>query len=133
MRSVRLPRQKEVRRFEIAVHDPERVRVRDRFDRLEDAIGRALHREWPGDLEVLGQVHPVEVLEDHVRRAVLEGAHVHYARDVIARDSRRLLGIAIPGGDRQEAGVGALTRDTGLDLAQQRSRSARVLTELAGS
>ena len=79
----------EVRGLEIAVDDAERVRLREGAARLihdrDDVLPRhrilALLRER-------GDVVALQVLEDHVRDAVLQRVDVHHADDVLARQTQ---------------------------------------------
>jgi hypothetical protein len=63
---------------------------------------------------------PLEVLHDHVRRAVLERAHVDHARDVLALDLHRRPRLAREAGDRlgvaERLGQEELERDLLVEL-----------------
>ena len=75
--------------FEIAMHDPGSVRLRERVDRLERVVGDLGDGEDPPLVEDAREVRPVEVLEDHVRRAGRELPDVEDAGDVVPLNLRR--------------------------------------------
>ena len=86
--------EKEVRRLEIAVDDPERVRLGERVARLDHAIDRVRDVELPALLDDGAEIAPCQVLHHHVRRAALERPDVGHAGDVLALDADRRLRLA---------------------------------------
>ena len=76
----------QVRRLQIAVHDPERVRLGQRLARLQHEIDGLLERQRATQPHPLGEVVTLEELHHHVRRAGIERTDVDHPRDVLARD-----------------------------------------------
>jgi hypothetical protein len=104
-------REEEVRGLEIPVHDAGRVglghglaRVEDVVDRVGDGLGAAL-------LEEVVEVAALEELHDHEGRAARELADIEDARDVLALEAHRSLGLAEEAG----RGVGHGRREKELD------------------
>jgi hypothetical protein len=93
-RAVRALGDEEVRRFEIAVHDAERVRVRDAIASLENVRHRFADGQALSPPQERRQVHTLEVLHHDVRSTRLELADVDHARDVIALDVGARAGLS---------------------------------------
>ena len=74
--------------------EPDGVRVRERLERLQEVVDDVGERQRPLDGEQLLEVAALEVLHDEERRAGRGRAGVHDARDVLALDARRGLGLA---------------------------------------
>ena len=84
--SVRAPNAEEVRGLQVAVDDPERVRVGDGLAGLKDEVDGQLDGQGAPLLDPRREVAALEVLHDDVRRAVLQRADVEHASDVLALD-----------------------------------------------
>ena len=91
-----------------------------RLARLEDEVDRLLDGHRAPRLEPRREVAPLEVLHDHVRRAVLELPHVGHARDVLALDLDRRARLAEEARDglalRSACGQEELERDPLVEL-----------------
>nr|WP_272828356.1 hypothetical protein [Sorangium sp. Soce836] len=81
-------RHEEVLGLEIAVDDPERVRLADRLARIEYVADRLADRERTTFAQERAQIHAFQVLHHDERSAGLEEIHVEDADDVIAREPR---------------------------------------------
>lgn len=86
--------QKEVRRFQVAVDDPERVGLGESFARLQKAPDCVVDRQRAALLEDAREIDAIEVFHDHVGLAAFERSHVEYARYVLAR--KRSSGAGFP-------------------------------------
>lgn len=93
-------RKKEVLGFEVAVEDAAGVGLRDGESGLEEEVDGLGDRQWAALLEDGGEIGALEVLQDHVRSAVIEGADVEDAGDVLAFERGGGSGLA------QESGTG---------------------------
>ena len=80
--------------FEIAVHDPEGVRLGDGLERLEHVVRGFLDRERAALAEEHAEVCALQVLHHHERRAVREEADVEHAGHVLARDPDGVASLA---------------------------------------
>ncbi len=85
--------QEEVRRLQIAVHDPARVRLRDPVRGLEQVADGLVGRERPAGAELVGERHAVDVLEHDGEPRVGELEDVEHAHDVIAPQPRGGAGL----------------------------------------
>jgi len=75
--------EKEVVRLHVAVDDPLRVRLREPLHRLENEVDRVTLVEALPELLELAERLALQELHDHVRRAAVQHAGVHHARDVL--------------------------------------------------
>jgi hypothetical protein len=80
-------------RFEIAVHDAERVRFGDRGARLRDVVGGDVDRQRTVVGEVAREVHAAQMLHHDVRTIPM-ATEVERAGHVLALDARRRLRLA---------------------------------------
>lgn len=101
--AVAAPREKEVRGLEVAVNDPQRVRLGERVARLQHVVDRLFRRQRPSRLEHAGEVGSVQVLHDDVRSTCLQRAHVADLRDVLALELHRGARLAQEARDRVRA------------------------------
>src|SRR5690242_7452332 len=76
------------------MNDLLRMGFRERVDRLEHDFGGLIERERSALVKERGNVAPVEVLHDHVRRACLQRPDVDDARHVLALKLRQRLCLA---------------------------------------
>ena len=74
--------------------EPDRVRMRERLERLQQVVDDVGERERPFDLEQLLEVAAFEVLHDEERCAGGGRPGVHDAGDVLALDPRCRLGLS---------------------------------------
>jgi len=88
-------REKHVFGFEVAVHDPARVRRVEGIEHLPEHVGGALHGEGPLLAEHLLQRTAAYVLHDEKRRAGAFLTHVEYVDDVGMSHSDRDAGLAL--------------------------------------
>jgi len=111
--------EEQIRRLEITVNDPERMRLGDGLARFEDVADRLLDGERAALIEHLREIGPLEVFHHHVRRAVVR-ADVEYACDVLAVNLHR--GACFAGeslhdlGVRRDLGQQELERDLLIEL-----------------
>ena len=78
-------RDEEVRRLDVSVHDPKRVRFGQGLAGLQHEVDNDADEQLrSGDVREIGAL---QVFEHHVRRTRLEGADVDDARDVFALES----------------------------------------------
>ena len=76
----------EVRRLEVAVDDPARVRFRERFARLEEAIDGVCDPERAALVNEDGEIAPFQVLEDEIPGSSFTCPDVQYTDDMLAPD-----------------------------------------------
>ena len=104
----------EIRRFEVAMDDAERVRLADRLAGLENEIDRFVDLEGAASREVRGERLPFEVIH-HDEWHVAEGLDVVDLGDVGARDASTCAGLLEEAlrevGARGEMGEEELERD----------------------
>lgn len=60
-RTVAALRKEQIRRLQVTMNDPRRVRLRDRIAGVQDKHHRLLHAQWPYSLEVIFQIAAIEV------------------------------------------------------------------------
>ena len=94
-------RDEEVRRLQVAVHDPRGVRVGDRLHGLEQVLDRLFEREPSALLEHLVEIQPAQILHDEVGQPVVEPARVHDAHDMLALQVRHRARLSQETADRQ--------------------------------
>ncbi len=102
------------------MHDPERVRLGDRFERLGDEIDRGHDRERAVRRHEAFEVLALQALHHDVRRARLEDVDVVDANDVFAADPPRGSRLLNEAGDdvrvSRELGQEALDGDPLLEV-----------------
>jgi hypothetical protein len=82
----RYPLQEQIRRFQIAMHDPQAVRFRDRFTRLQQVIDRLGQRQLLFALAQLRQILALQVLHDDEGLPVFQRARIENANHVVTLD-----------------------------------------------
>jgi hypothetical protein len=82
-------RQKEVLRLDVAMHDPERMRLGHRFAGLRDIVGGVIERERAMLGEQRGEVAPLEELHHHEGNAGRHLADVEHLGHVLTLQPRR--------------------------------------------
>src|SRR5262249_37629043 len=106
--------QEEIRRLEIAVNDPERMRARERVDGLEQIRTGLADLEPAAASQDAIKVLAVEVLHDDVRGAVDERTDIEDPHDVLtlhARGRARLAYEPLRGKAAGRIGAQKLERD----------------------
>ena len=83
------PDAEQIGRLQIAVDDPQPVRVGDGLARLQDELDGLLDRKRPSLLKPRAEVAALQVLHHHVRSAGLQRPDVDDARHVLALDLDR--------------------------------------------
>ena len=87
------PDTEEVRGLEVAVNDSQRMGVGHGDAGLQHEFDGLLDGQGPPLLDPGGEIAALQVLHDHVRRAVLQRADVADASDVLALDLHRRPGF----------------------------------------